>query len=137
MARYRSRRMMDQGGELPTLVGEDVRLRGHLGGRGQLVVYGVFEGESEVRGGVVVASGGRWVGTLRGVDVVIAGTVEGDVIADSRMELTPTARITGNLTARALAMADGATIEGSVSITGDVMPRQFKERRGRWWRLGR
>ena len=137
MSSQQRRRMMDQADELPTLVGEGAHVCGNLEGRGHLVVYGVVEGDSDFNGGVVVAERGRWIGTLTAVDVVISGTVDGDVVARSRLELGPTARVTGSLTAAKIAIAEGALVEGSLNITGAGEMHHFKERRSRWSRLVR
>ncbi len=131
----RSRRMMDGLDELPTLVGEGSRVVGNLSGGGHLVVYGEVQGDSDFDGSVTLAQGGRWIGTLRAMDIVIAGTVEGDVEARARLELTPTARISGGLTAGRMAIAEGAVVEGSLNITGDAGLYRFKEKRSKLSRL--
>lgn len=137
MSGEQQRRMMDEADELPTLVGEEAHVCGNLEGRGRLVVYGVVEGDSDFNGGVVVADRGRWIGTLIAVDVVISGTVEGDVIARARLELGPTARVTGSLTAGKIAIAEGAQVEGNLNITGVGEAHHFRERRSKWSRLVR
>lgn len=131
----RSRRMMDQWGELPTLVGEGSRVVGNLSGGGHLVVYGEVQGDSDFDGGVTLAQGGRWIGTLRAVDIVIAGNVEGDVEAQARLELTASARVSGGLTAGRMAIAEGAVVEGSLNVTGEAGLYRFKEKRSKLSRL--
>jgi len=44
-------------------------------------VRGKVQGESDVQGAVVIANGGHWVGLLKADIVVVAGQVEGDILA--------------------------------------------------------
>jgi len=48
--------------------------------------------------------------------VAIAGTVVGDVTADEKIELEPTARVEGNITAPRILIRDGATFKGQVNM---------------------
>jgi cytoskeletal protein CcmA (bactofilin family) len=131
----RSRRMMDGLDELPTLVGEGSRVVGNLAGGGRLVVYGEVQGDSDFDGSVILAEDGRWSGTLCAVDIVIAGAVDGDVVARARLELTATARVSGGLTSGRMAIAEGAVVEGSLNITGEAGLLRFQEKRSRFSRL--
>lgn len=92
---------------------------------------GRVEGDCDVDGPVTLAEDGHWKGTLRATDVIVAGTVEGDVVADQRVEIAGTARITGSLAGRSIAVAEGAIIEGDIKVTDgqDKEPVRFQERR--------
>ena len=68
---------------------------------------------------------------LRGIDLVIAGTVEGDIIATDRVEIRPPARIFGSVSAARIAIGEGAVIEGEIHMTGGAQPHRFEEKRHR------
>ena len=78
---------------------------------------------------VTVEKGGLWAGTIRSKHVVVAGTVEGDIFAEGRVEISPTARITGTVSAEAIAVAEGAVVEGVMRTTGKDEPTGFVEKR--------
>jgi cytoskeletal protein CcmA (bactofilin family) len=72
---------------------------------------------------------GRWKGRIEATDIVIAGEVEGDVLAHGKLEVAAAARISGNLTGRSVAIAEGAVIEGGVNVQGDMPLITFTEKR--------
>ena len=60
----------------------------------------------------------------------IAGTVEGDVIGEQRVEISGTARVTGSLAGHSIAVAEGAVIEGDIKVRSGTAPITFQEKRG-------
>jgi len=50
---------------------------------------------------------------------VVAGKVSGDITATSRIEIRPSAKVVGNLTAPVLVVHEGATFEGHCSMAPD------------------
>jgi cytoskeletal protein CcmA (bactofilin family) len=75
----------------------------------------------------------------------VAGTVKGDVLADDKIELKPSANLQGNITAPSILIQEGATFEGQVymqkpadlkpapkgqSPTGDSADKESKHRAG-------
>jgi predicted acyltransferase (DUF342 family) len=72
-----------------------------------------------------------WQGTISATHVVISGHVEGDIIANGRVEIANTARITGKVTGEAIAVAEGAVVEGQMKTTGQPEPVGFVEKRDR------
>ena len=112
------RRIGDSAPGPTTYIAPSTKIVGNISGQGEYVFCGTVEGDCEIDGPLTLAEGGRWNGTLRGTDVIVSGSVEGDVIATQRVEISSTARITGSLTGHAIAIADGAVIEGEIQITG-------------------
>jgi cytoskeletal protein CcmA (bactofilin family) len=128
----RSRRLTDGRHDQPvTVIAPGARFEGRLSGRGCVVVSGRFEGDCDLEGSVTVAEGGEWQGSLLADDVVVAGGVAGDVRARERVEVGRQARITGTLSGRSVAIAEGAVIEGDVRVgaEGGEPPLRFRDRR--------
>jgi len=123
------RRILDSSAEPATYIAPSTRIVGKLSGAGTYVFCGRIEGECDIDGPVTLAKGGHWEGTLRANDIIIAGTVEGDVIAKERVELAGTARITGSLSGNSIAVAEGAVIEGDIKVTSGREPLKYEERR--------
>jgi cytoskeletal protein CcmA (bactofilin family) len=82
-----------------------------------------------VHGPVTLAKDGRWIGTLRADNVIVAGRVEGDVLAREKVEVGQSARITGSISGASIAVAEGAIIEGELSVTSGADATIFTERR--------
>jgi cytoskeletal protein CcmA (bactofilin family) len=55
--------------------------------------------------------------------------VEGDIVAAGKVEITDTARITGTVSGEAIAVAEGAVVEGVMKTTGPSEPLEFVEKR--------
>jgi cytoskeletal protein CcmA (bactofilin family) len=112
-----------------TFIAKDSKLTGKLTGEGTYVFCGEMEGDCDIQGPVTLAEGGVWNGTLRATDVVIAGVVEGDVIATRRVEIAGSARIVGSLSGHSIAVAEGAVIEGEIKVASGEEPQRFDEKR--------
>jgi cytoskeletal protein CcmA (bactofilin family) len=128
MALFR-RRIGDSTDGPATYIAASARFSGQLSGTGTFVVFGEVEGNCDIRGPVTLASGGRWVGTLHADNVVVAGTVEGDVIAREKVEIGRSARISGSIRGASIAVAEGAIIEGDLSVTSGGKATHFTEKR--------
>jgi cytoskeletal protein CcmA (bactofilin family) len=131
LADRKKRRLADAMGEPATIVGRGTEFRGEILGDSHLLVMGIIRGESGLECSVTLAEGATWVGSLRGTDLVIAGTVEGDIIATDRVEIRPPARIFGSVSAARIAIGEGAVIEGEIHMTSGAQPHRFEERRHR------
>jgi len=123
------RRILDSTTGPATYIAPSTTIVGALSGKGNYVFCGRVEGECDVDGPVTLAEGGEWKGTLCATDIIIAGTVEGDVVARQRVEISGTARITGSLAGNSIAVAEGAVIEGDIKVTDGEQPVKFEERR--------
>lgn len=123
------RRILDSASGPATYVSPSTAMVGELSGEGSYVFCGRMEGKCDVDGAVTLAKGACWKGVLRATDVIIAGTVDGDVIAAKRVEILGTARISGSLTGASVAVAEGAVIEGDIKVTDGENPVRFQEKR--------
>jgi cytoskeletal protein CcmA (bactofilin family) len=104
------RRIQDTAGPT-TYVAATTTIVGTVTGKGAYVFCGTVEGDCDIDGPLTLAAGGRWRGVLKATDIVVAGVVEGDVVAKQRVEILGTARITGSLAGHSIAVAEGAIIE--------------------------
>ena len=112
-----------------TFIAPSTTIVGTVGGQGPYVFCGTVEGDCDINGPVTLAEGGRWRGTLKATDVIIAGIVEGDVVARKRVEIAGTARVTGSLSGNSIAVAEGAVIEGEIKVTTGGEPVTYQEKR--------
>ena len=123
------RRLRDQSGGPPTLINEGCKITGLLSGTGDFQIAGEVEGDCDLEGTVTLAKSGYWSGTIKAGNVVVAGHVEGDIMADGRVEIMATAKVTGTVSGEAIAVAEGAIVEGIMKTTGRVDPTEFVEKR--------
>lgn len=123
------RRIQDNSAGPTTFIAPSTKIVGKISGQGAYVFCGTVEGDCEIDGPLTVADGARWKGTLRATDIVVAGVVEGDVIAKKRVEIAGTAKVTGSLAGHSIAVAEGAIIEGEIKVTSGSTPVKFEEKR--------
>lgn len=129
MNESRLRRLRDRSSGSATLISEGCKFTGVLTGDCDFQVNGEVDGDCEVATTIMLAKSGLWTGTIRAANVIVAGHVEGDIIASSRVEITDTARISGTVSGEAIAVAEGAVVEGIMKTTGQPEPTEFVEKR--------
>ena len=123
------RRLHDRSGGPPTLVNEGCKITGLLSGSGDFQIAGEVDGDCDLDGTVTLTKSAFWSGTIKAGHVIVAGHVEGDIIADGRVEITSTAKVTGTVSGEAIAVAEGAIVEGITKTTGRTDPTEFIEKR--------
>lgn len=129
MNESKRRRFRDVTSGAPTLINSGCKITGVITGQGDYQVSGQVDGDCEIDGSLTLASDGFWQGTIRAENVVISGHVEGDIIAGGKVEIAQTAKITGTVTGEAIAVAEGAVVEGVMKTTGQPQPVGFVEKR--------
>ncbi|SBV36910.1 Integral membrane protein CcmA involved in cell shape determination [uncultured Stenotrophomonas sp.] len=104
------------------LIGPQVVIRGDVMFSGGLYVEGRIEGkvvaEDGARATLTLAEQGHIEGEVRASVVVVSGSLDGDVHADERVELAPTARVNGNVHYQVVEMSAGAQLNGRLLHTG-------------------
>jgi cytoskeletal protein CcmA (bactofilin family) len=115
-------------GAQTTVIAVPSHFEGTLTGSAEVTIEGAVKGTVRTEAGVLVAESGTVEAEVHGRSVVVAGTVKGNVTADERIELRPSARLVGNITAPRILIEDGATFEGKVEMK---RPPQKDSQQGR------
>lgn len=123
------RRLRDRPSDAATLINEGCRISGTITGSGDFLINGEIDGECDLTGTVTLARNGYWKGIIRAANVIVAGHVEGDIVASGKVEIVNTARISGTVSAEAIAVAEGAIVEGVMKTSGPAEPMEFVEKR--------
>ncbi|VAW74889.1 hypothetical protein MNBD_GAMMA12-2438 [hydrothermal vent metagenome] len=123
------RRVSDLQPNFSTVLGAASQFKGKISGEGDYVIYGSVDGESDIRGTLILQSTGYWRGQILATNLIVSGTVDGDIIARNRIELTSTAKVSGNIIGAIVAIADNAEFTGEVHITKNDGLTIFNERR--------
>jgi cytoskeletal protein CcmA (bactofilin family) len=123
------RRLSDRSSSTPTFVGVGTELVGRLRCQGDLVVGGAVQADCEIGGSFTLSEGGVWEGRLEAANAVIAGQVVGEIVVAEKLEIRKTARIRGSVSARSIAVAKGALIDGAMSVTSGAPVVTYEEKR--------
>jgi cytoskeletal protein CcmA (bactofilin family) len=125
------RRLLDRIGGTPSLLANDTRLVGDIETPGALMLGGSVQGDGNVRGELSIGPEAEWIGEVHAVSAVVAGRISGAISVSERIEIAATAVIRGRVSARSIAMARGATIDGNVVVTSGEPIIEFEEKRTR------
>ena len=101
---------------IENVLGRSCTLRGDLSAEGAFRIDGTVEGSVESRAAVVVGESGVVRGGVRGTDVVVAGTVIGDVVCSGHLEILAKGRIEGDISARSMRIETGGVFRGTSSM---------------------
>jgi cytoskeletal protein CcmA (bactofilin family) len=106
-----------------TVVTGDVHFSGglHLDG----TIKGNVSGEPDSHSTLTISDRGRVEGDVRLDNLILNGTVVGDVHADERVELASAASVTGTVYYRLLEMAMGAEVNGQLVHSEEQEPREI------------
>lgn len=129
MGESRLRRLRDRSSGPATLISEGCKISGLISGDGEFLINGQVEGDCDIHGTVTLAKGGLWTGTIKAQNVIVAGQIDGDIKASGHVEITDTARIKGTVAGEAIAVAEGAVVDGIMKTTGKSEPLEFVEKR--------
>ena len=105
---------------ITTLVGEETRVQGDIQFVGGCHIDGYVKGNvRSLPGGdgeaiLSIAEGACVEGNVHVPQVLLSGTIKGDVVASERVELAPSARVVGNVEYNLLEMAIGAEVNGKL-----------------------
>lgn len=104
--------------KVSTVIGEGTRVTGDLHFSGGLHLDGSVIGNVGADGGahttLTISELGRIEGDVRVDNLILNGTIVGDVYASERVELASKARVTGTVHYRLLEMAMGAEVNGQL-----------------------
>lgn len=129
MNQSKRRRLRDRSSGTATLINEGCTITGSIRGKGDFLINGEIDGDCDIAGSVTLAQDGIWQGMIKADSVIVSGRVEGDIVAVSRIEITASARIVGTVTGEAIAVAEGAVVDGTMSTSGQADPVSFVEKR--------
>jgi cytoskeletal protein CcmA (bactofilin family) len=123
------RRFFDLDGT-PTVIGAESVFVGNIRGAGLFIVSGEVHGDGELDGGLNLAVTGVWNGHIQAHQAIVAGKITGGLAVRDKLEIGFTAVIRGRVSARTVAIARGAIIDGDIEVTSGEPPLEFEEKRG-------
>jgi cytoskeletal protein CcmA (bactofilin family) len=92
------------------------RINGKLSFDGPARIDGTVEGEINAKDSLMIGETAVVTAQVRAASIVVAGKVNGDLSASSRIEIRPSAKVLGNLTVPVLVVHEGALFEGHCSM---------------------
>ncbi len=103
--------------KVSTVLGRSVVLHGEITANEDLLIEGQCDGTINVQEHcLTVGPEGRVKAQIHARQVVIHGSIEGNISAREKIEIRKTGSVLGDLTAPGIAIDDGAYVKGSIEI---------------------
>ena len=99
------------------VIGKSVQIRGEVNGSEDLVVDGVVEGTITLNDSrLTIGQNAKVSANISARDVVVVGSLNGDVRASGKVELRQGSTLMGDLTAARLSIEENANFKGKVDL---------------------
>jgi cytoskeletal protein CcmA (bactofilin family) len=108
-----TRSAVNDGGEVESLIGEHTTFEGTLKTEGSVRLLGSIQGEIESKSTIIVEEKAHVTARLTAQQVTVSGHVDGQIFCVGRVEIRPTGRVTGEISAGALIVQEGAYFDGN------------------------
>jgi len=102
-----------------TVLAQGQVFEGNLRGEGAVRLDGTFRGDISLQGVVSISMTGELVGTIEATNVLVSGSVEGDITAHGKLRLTCGSRVRGDIKSQSLSVEDGASFDGHSTMLSD------------------
>lgn len=106
---------------IETVIGPNAHFRGDLISEGGIRIDGIFEGNIETTGNLVIGESAKVIAEIRANNISISGAVKGN-ISGNRVEILETGRVWGDLTVNSLLLNEGAYLRGQTTMHADIEP---------------
>jgi len=101
-------------------IGRSVFIRGELSGSEDIYVDGQVEGNIQLSGNsLTVGPNGRIRANITAKNVMVSGSVEGNIEAGERTDMRKSAVVKGDVRTRRIAIEEGAYFTGKLEILGE------------------
>jgi len=99
-------------------ISSGIRINGEISGNDDLYIDGQAEGQFHFpQSKVIVGPNGKVQANIEAREIVIEGTVKGDLKASAGVQLGGSSRVQGSLTTPRISIDDGARLRGKVEMT--------------------
>jgi cytoskeletal protein CcmA (bactofilin family) len=99
-----------------SLIADQTFIDGTLRAEESIHIRGAIQGEVESKRHVFIEEQAKVTAKVTGESVTVAGQVNGQIFCAGRVEIKPTGRVVGEITAGTLIMQEGAFFEGNLKM---------------------
>jgi len=92
-----------------------------------LKINGIFNGSLETRGTLSIGNKANVTANIVGDNIIVAGEINGDILAHKMLTLMPTAILKGNISTPKLNIVEGAIFQGNCDMIEDAVSSKVSE----------
>ena len=106
------------------VIGKSVVLKGQIYGREDVTIDGEVEGTVELQEHrLTVGPNGKVVATIKAREIVVLGTVHGNIETREKIDIRKEAKVVGDIRTARIVIEDGAYFKGSIDIVRAEAPK--------------
>jgi cytoskeletal protein CcmA (bactofilin family) len=102
--------------KVDTMIGADTSFQGTINAAGTIRIDGKFEGEINCTGDLVIGEGGKVKANIKVRSLMLSGELEGNAAVQSRIEITQTGKLYGDIATGNLIIDEGAIFRGKCEM---------------------
>jgi cytoskeletal protein CcmA (bactofilin family) len=99
------------------MIGESMTIKGEFFSKEEVRVEGEIEGRLDIKNRLTIGPKGKAAAQISATEVIIAGSVKGNVNASERIVLRNGANLVGDVKTAGIVIEDGAYFKGGIDIT--------------------
>ena len=101
---------------MANVIGSSIVIDGEISGDEDLIIQGTIKGKIALQESLIVENSGTVEADIETRNVEISGQVTGNIRASDRVEIKSEGRMTGDIKAPRILIADGAKFKGNVDM---------------------
>jgi cytoskeletal protein CcmA (bactofilin family) len=101
----------------PTVFGKSMKIIGEVTSDEELYLDGDLDGKLELRNRLTVGPNSKVNANIKAQEIVVFGTIKGNVESESRVSLRTGASIVGDIKTAGIVIEDGAYFKGGIDIS--------------------
>ncbi len=101
---------------ITSILGPGANVQGDFTAEGSARIDGIVNGKVKVTGALIVGSAGKIYGDVEAESIVIGGEIQGNVFAPLGVELTGSAKVTGDVTTKEIDLDEEAVLVGRCNV---------------------
>lgn len=115
-----------------SVIGPTVVIKGEVTAEEDLLVKGRIEGFIDHSQTITIHAEGTVAAEVKAEEVLVEGTVDGNVYGTKRVQIAATGNVNGNVYAPRVGVLEGASFKGAIDMDTDVeaIERRFREQTG-------
>ena len=106
--------------KIETVIGPTANFNGTIQSDGGLRVDGVFEGNIQIAGNLIIGESGKVIAEVTAQNVSVAGALKGTVKAVGRLEILSNGRVWGDISVASFLIDEGGFFRGQSIMPGEA-----------------
>ncbi|MFH0853816.1 MAG: polymer-forming cytoskeletal protein [bacterium] len=104
---------------IETIIGPSVKVEGNFVGEGDVTVEGIVTGSVKTSKNLHIGQAARIKADVEADNINISGEIRGNVICHSKLEMSSSSKIIGNVQAASLSVEAGAILHGKCKMANN------------------